>query len=431
MQEVVGSTPILSTTSLVHETLSSKGFYCFYTVLFRCYKRDLSLQNWVTMKQFGSQMGHKNPKGTVTIANYKGRVRLRWRYMSKRYSLSLSNYTKSTLLQAKKIALLIEQDIVNERFDFTLLKYGKSTSLAGTESTIVDYFEEWTSSYKQMDCETHTNYNSVRNMLKNWGKIDQTNIQKKLNAETFCGATYNRRLTMLKAFISWLVKAQIWTINPLEDINPKKYKKVKEAKRKPFTEDEIKRILEAFKNDTFSPKFSAYKHSHYYPFIYFIFKTGVRNAEAIGLRVGSVDLKKKQIYIKEVLARSIKGTSAALRVRKETKNGKERILPLTDDLFAAIRYCMVGKGKDELVFQSPSGLAIDDNNFQPRVFKKILKALKIEERVLYACRHTFGSRCIDSGITPVMTAFLMGNNPETALRNYTHQINIPKELPRI
>jgi integrase len=30
-----------------------------------------------------------------------------------------------------------------------------------------------------------------------------------------------------------------------------------------------------------------------------------------------------------------------------------------------------------------------------------------------------------------MTAFLMGNNPETALKRYTHQITIPKELPNI
>jgi integrase len=30
-----------------------------------------------------------------------------------------------------------------------------------------------------------------------------------------------------------------------------------------------------------------------------------------------------------------------------------------------------------------------------------------------------------------MTAFLMGNNPETALKRYTHQINIPKDLPDI
>jgi integrase len=61
----------------------------------------------------------------------------------------------------------------------------------------------------------------------------------------------------------------------------------------------------------------------------------------------------------------------------------------------------------------------------------VLKELKLEERVLYACRHTFGSRCIHEGLTPVMTAFLMGNNPETALRNYTHLIELPKGLPSI
>ena len=377
-------------------------------------------------------MGHKNQKGTVSVINYNGRIRLRWRYQSKRYSLNLASYNKINLLPARKIALLIEQDISLDKFDFTLNRYKASTSKSNLpEKSIVEYFEEWTTSYKQMDCEKHTNYNSVRNMLKKWGKLEQSNIHIKLNAETFCGATYNRRLTMLKDFVKWLVKAQIWTFNPLEDINPKKYKKAKQPKRKPFTGDEISSILKAFKNDTYTPKFSAFKHSHYYPFIYFIFKTGVRNAEAIGLRVSSIDLNNKQIHIKEVLARSIKGTSAALRIRKETKNGKERILPLTPDLLDILNPLIKGKQKDDLVFQSPNGLAIDDNNFQPRVFKKVLKGLNIEERVLYACRHTFGSRCIDSGITPVMTAFLMGNNPETALRNYTHQINIPSSLPEI
>ena len=76
-------------------------------------------------------------------------------------------------------------------------------------------------------------------------------------------------------------------------------------------------------------------------------------------------------------------------------------------------------------------VAIDDRMFQRREFKLILKHLSIEDRVLYACRHTFGSRCIYACITPVMTAFLMEINPEIALRNYTHQINIPKELPNI
>ena len=377
-------------------------------------------------------MGHKNSKGNVSLTNYKGRIRLRWRYQSIRYSINLLSYSKTNLLSAKKTVLQIEQDMADEKFDYSLHSYkGESKNLSKEEKTIVGYFEEWTSDFKQMDCEKHTNYNSVRNMLKKWGKIEQNNIHKKLNAEVFCAGTYNRRLTMIKEFVKWLIKKGIWTFNALEDINAKRIKKVKQDKRKPFSEIEIKRILDAFKKDTYASKSSAFKHSHYYPFIYFIFKTGVRNAEAIGLRVGNIDINLKLIHIKEVLARSLKSTSAAQRIRKETKNGKERTLPLSPDLLKILNPLLNGKDNDDLVFQSQTGLSIDDNNFQKRIFKKVLKELKIEERVLYACRHTFGSRCIDSGITPVMTAFLMGNNPETALRNYTHQINLPKDLPKV
>jgi len=377
-------------------------------------------------------MGHKNSKGNVSLTNYKGRIRLRWRYQSVRYSINLLSYSKTNLLSAKKTALQIEQDMANEKFDHSLSRYKCESNIqVKTEKSIVCYFEEWTSDIKQMDCEKHTNYNSLRNMLRKWGSIEQFNIHKKLNAEIFCASTYNRRLTMLKEFVKWLLKKGIWTFNALEDVNSKRVKKEKNEKRKPFTETEIARILEAIKNDSFTPKSSSFKHSHYYPFIYFIFKTGVRNAEAIGLRVGSIDLDKRIIHIKEVLARSLKGTSATQRIRKETKNGKERTLPLSPDLLTILNPLLEGKDNDDLVFQSQTGLSIDDHNFQNRIFKKVLKELKIPERVLYACRHTFGSRCIDSGITPVMTAFLMGNNPETALRNYTHQINLPKDLPKV
>ncbi|MES2429436.1 MAG: tyrosine-type recombinase/integrase [Bacteroidota bacterium] len=377
-------------------------------------------------------MGQKNSKGSVTITNDNNRIRLRWGYLGKRYSLNLFQYTKTNFLQAKKLALDIEQDIVNNEFDFTLSRYnGKPEIKIVDKKTAVQYFEEWTINYRQMDCNVNSDYNSLRGMLRKWGDIREDNILNKLNNETFCASTYNRRLTLLKAFSKWLVKQSIWISNPFDDVSNKKYKKVKQSTRKPLTIDEIKLVLNAFKNDTYCPKYSAFKHSHYYPFMYFMFKTGVRNAEAIGLRVGSIDTVQKQIHIKEVLARSLKGTSSKQRIRKETKNGKERVLPLTQDMEEILLPIIKKRKVDDLVFISPEGKPIDDNNFRTRVFKKILRDLGIEERVLYACRHTFGSRCIDEGLTPVMTAFLMGNNPETALRNYTHQITIPTNLPEI
>jgi integrase len=377
-------------------------------------------------------MGHKNKKGTVSIINAKGRIRLRWRYKMQRHTINLAAFNKQNLIQAKIIALKIEQDILFDNFDTTLVSYtGKERDKVRSSQNIVELFEEWVKDYKQMDCEIHTNYNSTRNMLKKWDKITQESIVKKFNGETFCATTYNRRLTILKAFINWLIEQKVWTFNPLLSVNTKRNKAIKNPNRNPFTEDEIHKILCAFKLNIACSRHSNFKHSHYFPFIYFIFKTGSRPSEAVGLRVNSIDLKNNTIIIKEVLARTIKHTSSLHRVRKETKNGKIRTLPLTNDLINVIKPLIENKLADDLVFKSPKGKAIDDKNFQARIFRQVLIQLEIPIRVLYACRHTFGSRCIDAGLTPVMTAFLMGNSPEVALKNYTHQLQIPKTLPEI
>lgn len=376
-------------------------------------------------------MGIKNQKGTVSIENYRSRLRLRWRHKGVRFQISLSAYNKINLPSAKKIALEIERDIALDIFDESLAKYKGNPLNIPVIKSFVQLYEEWVTTNLNMDCEINVNYNAFRNMIRKWEDVNEKNVLKIFNQEKFCATTYNRRLTMLKHFVSWLVKMKVWKTNSVADIKSKKVKKIVSSKRKPFTEGEISKILEAFKNDTFTSKSSAYKHSQYYPFIYFIFKTGVRNAEAIGLRAEKINIPAKTILINEVLARSLKGTSSQQRIRKETKNGKERLLPLTPDLLAVLNPVLEGKSSDDLLFTTANGLPIDDNNFQKRIFKPILKKLEIDERVLYACRHTFGSRCIDGGITPVMTAFLMGNNPETALKNYTHQLNIPSELPKI
>ena len=377
-------------------------------------------------------MGQKNSKGVVSIINAEGRIRLRWRYKAKRHSINFGAYTKPNLIQARIIALKIEQDILVNNFDKTLFKYTGKVVLKPTISkSFVNLFEEWVKEYKQMDCEIHTNYNSTRNMLRKWNQVSQNNIVKKFNAETFCSTTYNRRLTILKSFVTWLIVQKIWDINPLLSVNNKRNKTIKNPNRTPFTEVEIRMILDAFKQNTACSSHSNCKHSYYYPFIYFIFKTGCRPSEAVGLRASSIDFKNEVITIKEVLARTIKHTSSIHRVRKETKNGKIRSLPLTQDLNDVLKPLIDKKLADDLVFLSPKGKAIDDKNFQARVFKQVLNKLAIPHRVLYACRHTFGSRCIDSGLSPVMTAFLMGNSPEVALKNYTHQIQLPKNLPEI
>ena len=71
--------------------------------------------------QFGSGMGQKNQKGTVTVEIADQRIRLRWRNHGKRYSISLGAYSKTNLSAARKVVLQIELDILNEQFDSTLV----------------------------------------------------------------------------------------------------------------------------------------------------------------------------------------------------------------------------------------------------------------------------------------------------------------------
>jgi integrase len=381
----------------------------------------------------GIKKAAKNLKGSVSIENYRNKIRLRWRYQSKRYTLNLFTFNPHNLLQAKKLAVTIENDLVTGLFDSTLEKYrtGGLVKTPPRQESIITLFEQWALEYKNRDCEKHINYHAVRNMMKRWEPFKASEILKKLNGTSINERTYNRRLTLLKGFAAWLVKQKITAINYLEDVQPKQTKKANDPKRKPFTPAEITLILDAVKDNKFCPKCSQFKHSHYYPFLYFIFKTGVRNAEAIGLRVQNVNYEKKVIEISEVLARSLKGTHASARIRKETKNGKIRQLPLTDDLRELLEKQASGKQGNDLVFTSPKGKAIDDRMFQRRIFRTVLEGLNIENRVLYACRHTFSSRCMESGLSPVTTAFLMGNNPETALKSYTHQLSLPENLPSI
>jgi len=374
----------------------------------------------------------RTPKGSVSVTEDRGRIRIRWTYQQKRYSLNHSFVSVTNHLSARKLALQIEQDIALGHFDPSLLKYGSNGNKPEVKPEgFTALFEYWVKNYKQMDCDVHTNYNSTRNMIRNWGKVSPGNLVTKINSMPNSPVTFNRRLTILKAFVDWLVEQKIWDRNPLLSVKRRKQQKVKQDKREPFTVEEISKILAAVRTNAACSNYASTKHSFYYPFLYFLFKTGVRNAEAVGLRVKHIDRDKKMIHIWEVLARSLKSTTAKNRVRKSTKNEKERLLPLTSDLEAVLKPLLVGKNPDDLVFHSPTGKAIDDKNFRERIFKKVLKHLGIKERVLYAVRHTFGSRCIDQGMTPVMTAFLMGNNPETALRRYTHQLNIPSDLPGI
>ncbi|MEL7086529.1 MAG: site-specific integrase, partial [Cyanobacteria bacterium J06597_1] len=174
-----------------------------------------------------------------------------------------------------------------------------------------------------------------------------------------------------EVFVKWLAKGKrsASSVNRYLDVLkpvaphlfgaiPKLKKEEQKPRQKPFTTDEVKRILAVLKDDRY--------YSHYYPYVVFLFRTGVRTSEAIGLRWTDVDLANGTVYIGSSLAR--KGETQK-RVRKSTKTGKARVVPLDKEtltLLASLPHT------HSLVFPSPKGYPIDDRGFSRNCWPKVL-----------------------------------------------------------
>lgn len=117
---------------------------------------------------------------------------------------------------------------------------------------------------------------------------------------------------------------------------------------KPFTKEEIWAIIQAFRADRY--------YSHYADFVEFLFGTGCRTSEAIGLQWKHLSDDCSTVWIGESLSRGI---------RKSTKTNRARILTLTPKLQALLLSRKpMALDIEGLVFTSLRGGPIDDNNFR-------------------------------------------------------------------
>lgn len=394
----------------------------------------------------------KTPKGEISISNNAGRIRLRWRFTGVRYSLNLPfAYQEDNFHYAKVKIAEIKLDMMKGCFDGSLQKYEYPTTPKpskpkkeqlspipeATKLTTIDQlaekFTEWGKNIRNIDVDNAVDYLYVRKWLEKERNVSIYSIAEKLNTENWAATTYNRRLYYLNIFLSWLHNRGQIDSNPLKEVCRKREKNKKKCHRRvPLEEKEILDLLDAIKNDTYCFASSRFKHSFYYPFLFFIFHTGVRNAEAIGLKVRHIDFENGKVEISEALARTIKGTNHAARVEKETKMGNTRYLPLSIELKELLVPQVQGKSPDCLVFKSPRGLSIDDRMLERRILKPILKKMGLGERDLYAARHSFGTRAVQQGMALTEVAYLMGHSTiETASRNYVHVGKPATILPSI
>jgi integrase len=312
-------------------------------------------------------------------------------------------------------AKVIEGDLATGNFDPTLAKYKPESQ---NQISVVDLFEKFMSKRsRSVDERTLVKYKGLLVKLQDYfgnkaGIAISYNEAEKFKEKLstlMAPITLRERIGLLKACWDWGIKQKLVTENPWAEI---KVKVPPLQKSKPFTKNEIQKILIGF----------ADKFPHYLNFVEFLFGTGCRTGEAIALQWKHFNDDCSLVWIGESLSRG---------VRKETKTGKSREIPMTPYLQQMLLNRRTQDfNPDDLVFPAPSGGTIDDHNFRNRAWKPVLEISQIPYRKPYTTRHTLVSHALEKGMNPVNVAELTGHNVKTLYQNYAGVVNKTK-LPDI
>ncbi|MEG4489298.1 site-specific integrase [Microcoleus sp. D2_18a_B4] len=251
-------------------------------------------------------------------------------------------------------------------------------------------------------------------------------LQWILNDKKRSAATSKKRFMHLTAAVDWNSKQgnipRRWGIEYRDVLGSVKISGKKKEKKKidVYTVDEVYRILNALRDDTYS-RFKG-KHSQYYKYVYFLWLTGCRPSEAIALKWDNVNIARRIITFCEAQVL----TSGGKIVSKDgTKTELLRTFPVNQELQILLESIPRQEG---FVFTNEMGKPISQAALNT-VWKTLLKSLEMRYRIPYNLRHTMISYHANNDFPIQKLAKLVGNSPEVIMQHYLHfdieRINLP------
>jgi integrase len=360
-------------------------------------------------------------RGTVSVCEFRGMLRLRWSYRGKPYTLSTG--TPDGILNrkiAKATALMIEGDIVTGNFDTTVEKY-KAPTTQGTGISVIEMYQDFKAyRSKFLYDQSLDRYKALEKYLQQFfGDKKAQDVGEDLVEEfrlylgkTLSLSTQRERLTTIKACWEWGIKRNYVSENYWEEALGK-IKVPPKQKPDPFTKEEVNAILKGFRGSR--------DYSHYTEFVQFLFSTGVRLGEGIGLKWKHLSNDFSIVWIGETMTR--KGVS------KPTKTNRDRQFTLSPKIQSMLKSRYKNQSPDELVFLSPRGKHIDDHNFGRRAWESVLAEVKVRHRCPYTCRHTYISHSFTSGVHVGKISERVGNSVEVLLSRYAAYMDSSQETP--
>lgn len=216
--------------------------------------------------------------------------------------------------------------------------------------------------------------------------------------EGISNTTINRKVSSLKSYYKFLLKIEAIEVSPLA-----KHRALKTPKKVqvPFSQEEVSEVLLLLNQ---AKDFESLRDL---AIVELLYSTGMRRAELIGLKVGSVDFEQQSL---KVLG----------------KRNKERIIPLLPGLSQTLKaYLSVRQDVESNTFDSPllitkKGVKLYDTlvyRIINRYFSRTSDKLKKSPHII---RHSFATHLLNQGADLNIVKELLGHASLASTQVYTH-----------
>lgn len=152
--------------------------------------------------------------------------------------------------------------------------------------------------------------------------------------------------------------------------------------------------------------------------------TGLRIGEVCALRWQDINFDEKTIHVQHTLSRITQSNSnfpnqkTKLEIRSVKSSSSNRIIPIPDSLFNIL--AKRRSISDEFVIKGEKYPFLDPRSYQ-YMFNKCLKKCGIRDTNYHTLRHTFATRCIESGMDIKTLSEILGHsNVNITLNIYVH-----------
>lgn len=326
--------------------------------------------------------------------------------------MTIGKDSKDALKAGRAKAQKINSDIIFDRFDYSLKNYGQNPTVLEVVSEIQPdqqiklqklwekFFEDKLSNIKYKTVEKYENFTKLFDKLGD-GLIYEELAVKKLLLDTTTADKTKDCLMYLNACCDWGIKRKLIQYNPFvgmaSEMPEPRY--LTEPNPNAFSEIERDRTIKAFKND----KRPGMNYQHYASFVEFLFFTGCRPSEAVGLTWDKVSNDCSRI----LFDCSIQTLSSGKRIKVEgSKNNKKRTITTSSKaqkLLLSIKPESVAP--DSLIFHSPDleSLPISYQNFSRRAWHSVVDPIK-PNTTPYNCRDTFITLQLLNGVPSAVVA---------------------------